>query len=78
MVYILLLDSSAWKFINILFSNDYEKRKALGCGLPKFLLISFVPMTESTPSSSGPLAGKTIALGVSGSIILYKVLRPDQ
>ena len=29
-------------------------------------------MTESTPSSSGPLAGKTIALGVSGSIAAYK------
>ena len=29
-------------------------------------------MTESTPSSSGPLADKTIALGVSGSIAAYK------
>ena len=29
-------------------------------------------MTEFTPSSSGPLAGKTIALGVSGSIAAYK------
>ena len=29
-------------------------------------------MTESTPSSTGPLAGKTIALGVSGSIAAYK------
>ena len=29
-------------------------------------------MTESTPSSTGSLAGKTIALGVSGSIAAYK------
>jgi phosphopantothenoylcysteine synthetase/decarboxylase len=29
-------------------------------------------MTGSIPSSSGPLAGKTIALGVSGSIAAYK------
>jgi phosphopantothenoylcysteine decarboxylase/phosphopantothenoylcysteine decarboxylase/phosphopantothenate--cysteine ligase len=29
-------------------------------------------MTESTPSPSGPLAGKTLALGVSGSIAAYK------
>ena len=29
-------------------------------------------MTEFTPSSSGSLAGKTIALGVSGSIAAYK------
>ena len=29
-------------------------------------------MTESTSSSSGPLLGKTIALGVSGSIAAYK------
>ena len=29
-------------------------------------------MSESTPSSSGSLAGKTIALGVSGSIAAYK------
>lgn len=29
-------------------------------------------MTESTPSSSAQLAGKTIALGVSGSIAAYK------
>ena len=29
-------------------------------------------MTDSTPSSSGPLSGKTLALGVSGSIAAYK------
>jgi phosphopantothenoylcysteine decarboxylase len=29
-------------------------------------------MTESTPSPSGPLADKTLALGVSGSIAAYK------
>ena len=29
-------------------------------------------MTESTPSPSGPLAGKTLALGISGSIAAYK------
>ena len=29
-------------------------------------------MTESTPSTTGSLAGKTIALGVSGSIAAYK------
>ena len=29
-------------------------------------------MTDSTPSPSGPLSGKTLALGVSGSIAAYK------
>ena len=29
-------------------------------------------MTASTPSTTAPLAGKTIALGVSGSIAAYK------
>ena len=29
-------------------------------------------MTESTPFTSGPLVGKTLALGVSGSIAAYK------
>lgn len=33
----------------------------------------FLPlMTESTPFTSGPLVGKTLALGVSGSIASYK------
>ena len=57
---------------NILFYNAYEKRKALGCGFAKILLLVEAQMSESTPSSSGSLAGKTIALGVSGSIAAYK------
>jgi hypothetical protein len=57
---------------NILFSMEYEKRKALGCGFAKISLLMKAQMTESTPSFSGPLAGKTIALGVSGSIAAYK------
>ena len=44
----------------------------MGCGFAKISLFVNVPMTESTPFSSGPLAGKTIALGVSGSIAAYK------
>ena len=42
------------------------------CGFAKISLWKDAEMTESTPSSSGPLAGKTIALGVSGSIAAYK------
>jgi phosphopantothenoylcysteine synthetase/decarboxylase len=57
---------------NILFSMEYEKRKALGCGFAKISLLMKAQMTESTPSFSGPLVGKTIALGVSGSIAAYK------
>ena len=34
------------------------------------MFLSF--MTDSTPSPSGPLSGKTLALGVSGSIAAYK------
>ena len=34
------------------------------------MFLSF--MTDSTPSPSGPLSGKTLALGVSGSIASYK------
>ena len=34
------------------------------------MILSF--MTDSTPSPSGPLSGKTLALGVSGSIASYK------
>tara|TARA_B100000035_G_scaffold302716_1_gene300595 strand:+ start:1988 stop:2602 length:615 start_codon:yes stop_codon:yes gene_type:complete len=44
----------------------------LCCGFAKISLWKDAEMTESTPSSSGPLAGKTIALGVSGSIAAYK------
>jgi phosphopantothenoylcysteine synthetase/decarboxylase len=44
----------------------------LGCGFAKILLFVDVQMSESTPSFSNPLAGKTIALGVSGSIAAYK------
>ena len=56
----------------LLFSIGYEKRKALGCGFAKISLFVEIQMSESTPSSSGLLAGKTIALGVSGSIAAYK------
>jgi phosphopantothenoylcysteine synthetase/decarboxylase len=44
----------------------------LGCGFAKISLFVDVQMSESTPSLSGPLVGKTIALGVSGSIAAYK------
>ena len=44
----------------------------MGCGFAKISLFVDVQMSESTPSSSNPLAGKTIALGVSGSIAAYK------
>ena len=44
----------------------------MGCGFAKISLFLNVHMTESTPSISGPLADKTIALGVSGSIAAYK------
>jgi phosphopantothenoylcysteine synthetase/decarboxylase len=44
----------------------------LGCGFAKISLFVDVQMSESTPSSSSPLAGKTIGLGVSGSIAAYK------
>ena len=38
----------------------------------KILLLVEAQMSESTPSLTGSLAGKTIALGVSGSIAAYK------
>jgi phosphopantothenoylcysteine synthetase/decarboxylase len=44
----------------------------LGCGFAKISLFVDVQMSESTPSFSNSLAGKTIALGVSGSIAAYK------
>jgi len=44
----------------------------LGCCFPENLLLMNSFMTASTPSTTAPLAGKTIALGVSGSIAAYK------
>jgi len=44
----------------------------LGCCFPENLLLMTSFMTASTPSTTAPLAGKTIALGVSGSIAAYK------
>jgi len=44
----------------------------LGCCFPENLLLMTSFMTASTPSTIAPLAGKTIALGVSGSIAAYK------
>ena len=44
----------------------------MGCGFVKISLFVNVHMSKSTPSISGPLADKTIALGVSGSIAAYK------
>ena len=44
----------------------------MGCCFPENLLLMTSFMTASTPSTTAPLAGKTIALGVSGSIAAYK------
>ena len=44
----------------------------MGCCFPENLLLMNSFMTASTPSTTAPLAGKTIALGVSGSIAAYK------
>jgi len=63
------------KVVILLFSIGDEKRnphQSLGLRFPRgcFMFLPF--MTDITTTQSVPLSGKTLALGVSGSIAAYK------